>query len=188
MWDAPAVLTDIETYLLSLPLFYSSFFPQGCYHFSNCVNHWSEWLLSMAPGFVVGGNKGFDLIWFFSFREVHWEDFLQTTTALYHRQRGYALNKQTDHRKWSMCVHVADWSTDFNLYVSVFSTLCAPSPQPHPRGYGWGQICPLADWCLVQHSWAPATGGVVRTHDLTLALEASLVLAFSGAVCRRHTV
>lgn len=34
----------------------------GYYHFGNCVSHWSEWLLSMAPGFVVGETMNF--IWF----------------------------------------------------------------------------------------------------------------------------
>lgn len=39
-----------------------SFFFCGYYHFGNCVSHWSEWLLSMAPGFVVGETMNF--IWF----------------------------------------------------------------------------------------------------------------------------
>lgn len=99
----------------------------------HCVNHWSEWLLSMAPGFVVGETK--DLIWFdFSPTERCTERiFLRPQLPCFtFRENTPPTNKPIDHCKWSLCECVCECMWNAGLYmfvclfVSVFLTLCEP--------------------------------------------------------------
>lgn len=156
-------LTLYENIVCSVSIYL--FFSSGCYHFGNCVSHWSEWLFSMASGFVVGRNKG--LIWFdFSPSERCIERIFLRTQMPSIILRGYAPNKQTDRSLQMIYVWVFVYvrpRVHISLYVSVFFKIC----KPHLCVCVC--ICPLAGRCPVQHSWSPATGGVIGTQDFPLA-------------------
>lgn len=96
-----------------------------------------EWVIVEYGSWVCcWGNNEFYLIWFFSFRETHREDFPQTTTAPCQAQRWYAPMKQTNkqtNRSLQMIfvcekntwLHMLVWVSFFHIvWAFLFLCLC----------------------------------------------------------------
>lgn len=84
-----------------------------------------EWVIVEYGSWVCcWGNNEFYLIWFFSFRETHREDFPQTTTALCQAQRWYAPMKQTNKQITANDLCVWEKHMAAHVSVSVFFPHC----------------------------------------------------------------
>lgn len=144
------------------------------------------WLL----GLLLGETK--DFIWFdFSPSERCTERiFLRPQLpSITLKEDMPPRDKQTHKSLQMICVCARHMGAHVSLYVNDFLTLCGPHLFVCVCVCGWGQICPLAGRCPVHHSWAPATGGVIRAQDFPLAPGGFffLFLAFSITVCNTHT-
>lgn len=121
----PVELSYIKNILCILC--FSSFLFLQCYRFSYCASHWSEWLWSMAPGFVLERNKGFlfDLIFLLGSDALRGFSYDQNCPPSSKRDMPHC-NKQTDRSPSMIWKGDKQMGAHLSIAVSGFFTLFQP--------------------------------------------------------------